>query len=167
MSRSLFLSTRILTAYIENLTGISYIFSPDSLNHTLVPHGCILENVSHCGKGGKNVHCKDRRGWGDSHCPDVAVGQGWGNSYHLGPVVLFQPYWLLAELISMCCRTGVSIFLLALSQGSRSASRNHLHFLAMGSHRQFTTWMFVFPTPPRLQFFVTSQRKLSAFKELL
>ena len=61
MSRSLNPPTRILKVYID-LTGFSHIFSPDSLNHTLVSQSFSFEKGSHCGDRGENIYSKDRGG---------------------------------------------------------------------------------------------------------
>ena len=49
--------TRILKAYIETLTGFSHVFSPDGLNNTLLPQGCVLEKgpTMRMGNGGQDI----------------------------------------------------------------------------------------------------------------
>ena len=49
MSKSLHLPSRILKVYIENLTGLSYVYPPDSLSNTFLSGGCVLEKGSNCG----------------------------------------------------------------------------------------------------------------------
>lgn len=61
MSKSLNPPTRILKVYID-LAGFSHIFSPDSLNHTLVSQGFSFEKGSHCGDRDGNIYAKDRGG---------------------------------------------------------------------------------------------------------
>ena len=61
MSRSLHPPTRILKVYID-LTGFSHMFSPDSLNHTLVSYGFSFGKGFHCGDRGENIYFKDRGG---------------------------------------------------------------------------------------------------------
>ena len=61
MSKSLNPPTRILKVYID-LAGFSHIFSPDSLNHTLVSQGFSFEKGSHCGDREGNIYSKDRGG---------------------------------------------------------------------------------------------------------
>lgn len=62
MGRSLHLSMRILEVYIEALTGFSYMYYPEGLNHTLFSQGSVIENGSHCRIVGQNIHFKDREG---------------------------------------------------------------------------------------------------------
>lgn len=51
---------QILKVYIEVLTGISYIYHPDSLNTTFLSQGYILGAASGKGEGKWNTHSKDR-----------------------------------------------------------------------------------------------------------
>ena len=62
MSGSLHLPASILKVYKETLTGFSYIYRLDGLKNTLLSQGCVLENDSHSGDGGKRVHSKDKGG---------------------------------------------------------------------------------------------------------
>ena len=57
MSRSLHPPTRILKVYID-LTGFSHMFSPDSLNHTLVSYGFSFGKGFHCGDRGENIYSR-------------------------------------------------------------------------------------------------------------
>lgn len=59
--KSPYLPTRILRIISEALTRFSRIHHPDSLHNTLLSQGCILKGLL-CGKGGKNIHPKDRGG---------------------------------------------------------------------------------------------------------
>ena len=58
-SRYLPLPTRILKVYVETLMGFSHMFHLGDLK-TLLSQDCVLENSSHCGNGGQNVHSKNR-----------------------------------------------------------------------------------------------------------
>ena len=53
----------------RGLTWVQSCFSPDGLN-TLLSQACLLENGSHCGKGGQNVHSIQGRGEGEE--PQIA-----------------------------------------------------------------------------------------------
>ena len=58
-SKSLYPTTGILNVYMDALNRFSHVYSLDGLNNTLLSQGCILEGLL-CGKGGQNVHSKDR-----------------------------------------------------------------------------------------------------------
>lgn len=75
-SRFLHLPTRILKVYIAALSEFRHMRHPDGLNNTLLSQGCVLENDSHCRKGGQNVHSRDGGGgWGASNCPSLVCCQ--------------------------------------------------------------------------------------------
>lgn len=43
--------------------GFSHTYHPEGLNTTLLSPGCVLENGSHYGNGGQNIH--QRQGAGE------------------------------------------------------------------------------------------------------
>ena len=51
MGRSLHQATRSLEVYIEVLTGFSHVFSPHSLNNTILSQGYVLEMAPTVGRG--------------------------------------------------------------------------------------------------------------------
>lgn len=50
---------RILEVYIEALTGLSHVSSPD-VSRAYYTQGCVLENCSHCGNTGQKTYSKVR-----------------------------------------------------------------------------------------------------------
>lgn len=60
--------------YSEALTGFSHMISLFGLNNTGPSQGCVLENDSHCGNGGHDVHSKDTERVRASDCLGLALG---------------------------------------------------------------------------------------------
>lgn len=52
-----------LEVYTETLMRFNHVHRPDGFNGTQLSQGYVLENSSHCGIGGENVHSKDGSGW--------------------------------------------------------------------------------------------------------
>lgn len=53
---------RIFKVYVEALMGFGHILSLDGLLNTLLSRGCVLENGSHHGNCGWNIHSTDGMG---------------------------------------------------------------------------------------------------------
>lgn len=62
MNRSPLLSTKVLRIYIEALMGLNHMNCPDGFSSTLLSQDCVLENGSHHGNRGTNIHSKHRQG---------------------------------------------------------------------------------------------------------
>lgn len=65
---------------------------PDGLSNTWLSQGCVLENGSHCGNNGQNVHSKDRD---QVRSLQLFVQQGVNQQSHLLDDLL-QPYPIFA-----------------------------------------------------------------------
>ena len=60
--RPLHLPAKSGKVYIEDFTGFSNVYPPESLNTTFLSQSCIVEAASENGKGQQNAHSKDRGG---------------------------------------------------------------------------------------------------------
>ena len=56
--------------------GFSRMYYPNGLTNTLLSQVCVLENSSHYGNGGQNIHSKDR---GEDEKPLIAWISSWVN----------------------------------------------------------------------------------------
>ena len=108
MSRSSHLPTRIVKAYIGALTEFSQIYYPDGLNNTFLSQGYILENGSHCGNSGQNIHSKDREQVRSLWMPRSSP---WGNHQSHPLDHLLQKSVCLYIYVHMLCLSDIFLLL--------------------------------------------------------
>lgn len=61
----------------RDLNSFSRVCFQGGLKDTLLSQACILENVSHYGNGGQNIHPKDKGGNGSLQLPRSSLGVNW------------------------------------------------------------------------------------------